>query len=88
MPGDKTIEPEINIVNNWHIIPTSGDLLANDTESSSTLPSLPPISYDILGDFDRKWVYFEYCFLCHGCTFDFQRVRFDFECYAARLLFV
>ena len=28
MPGDKTIEPEINIANNWHIIPTSGDLLA------------------------------------------------------------
>jgi len=27
MPDDKTIE----IANNWNIIPTSGDLLANDT---------------------------------------------------------
>ena len=32
MPGVRTIAPEINIANNWHIIPTSGDLLANDTK--------------------------------------------------------
>jgi len=42
MPGDKTIEPEINITNNWHIIPTSGDLLANDTNNLAHLLSLHP----------------------------------------------
>jgi len=40
MPGDKTIEPEINIANNWHIIPTSGDLLANDTNDLAHFLSL------------------------------------------------
>jgi len=40
MPGDKTIEPEINIANNWHIIPTSGDLLANDTNDLARFLSL------------------------------------------------
>jgi len=42
MPGDKTIEPEINITNNWHIIPTSGDLLANDTNDLAHFLSLHP----------------------------------------------
>jgi len=42
MPGDKTIEPEINITNNWHIIPTSGDLLANDTNNLAHFLSLHP----------------------------------------------
>jgi len=42
MPGVKTIEPEINIANNWHIIPTSGDLLANDTNDLAQFLSLHP----------------------------------------------
>jgi len=42
MPGDKTIAPEINIANNWHIIPTSGDLLANDTNDLAHFLSLHP----------------------------------------------
>jgi len=42
MPGDKTIAPEINIANNWHIIPTSGDLLANDTNVLAHFLSLHP----------------------------------------------
>jgi len=42
MPGDKTIVPEINITNNWHIIPTSGDLLANDTNDLTHFLSLHP----------------------------------------------
>ena len=42
MTGDKTIAPEINIANNWHIIPTSGDLLANDTNDLAHFLSLHP----------------------------------------------
>eukprot|EP00277_Geminigera_cryophila_P016293 CAMPEP_0179445192 /NCGR_PEP_ID=MMETSP0799-20121207/28645_1 /TAXON_ID=46947 /ORGANISM="Geminigera cryophila, Strain CCMP2564" /LENGTH=95 /DNA_ID=CAMNT_0021233003 /DNA_START=161 /DNA_END=449 /DNA_ORIENTATION=+ len=42
MTGDKTIAPEINITNNWHIIPTSGDLLANDTNDLAHFLSLHP----------------------------------------------
>jgi len=42
MPDDKTIQPEINIANNWHIIPTSRDLLANDTNDLAHLLSLHP----------------------------------------------
>ena len=43
MPGDKTIEPEINITNNWHIIPTSGDLLVSDTNDLAHFLSLHSI---------------------------------------------
>ena len=42
MPGDMTIEPETNITNNWHIIPTFGDLLANDTNDLAHFLSLHP----------------------------------------------
>ena len=42
MPADRTIAPEINIFNNWHIIPTSGDLLANDTNDLAHFLSLHP----------------------------------------------
>jgi len=38
MPGDKTIAPETNIANNWHIIP----LLANDTNDPAHFLSLHP----------------------------------------------
>jgi len=42
MPGNRTIAPEINIANNWHNIPTSGDLLANDTNDLAHFLSLHP----------------------------------------------
>jgi len=42
MPGDKKVEPEINVANNWHTIPTSGDLLANDTNDLAHFLSLHP----------------------------------------------
>ena len=43
MPGNRTIAPEINISNNWHIIPTSGDLQANDTYDLAHLRLPSPI---------------------------------------------
>jgi len=42
MPGDKNVEPEINIASNWHAIPTFGDLLANDTNYLAHFLSLHP----------------------------------------------
>jgi len=42
MPGDMTIAPEINISNNWYIIPTFGDLLANATNDLAHFLSLNP----------------------------------------------
>jgi len=42
MSGDRTIAPEINIGNNSHIIPTSGDLLVNDTNDLAHFLSLHP----------------------------------------------
>jgi len=42
MPGDKNVKPEINVASNWHAIPTSGDLLANDTNCLALFLSLHP----------------------------------------------
>jgi len=42
MPGDKNLEPEINIASNWHTIPTSRDPLANDTNYLAHFLSLHP----------------------------------------------
>ena len=42
MSGNRTIAPEINSSNNWHIIPTYGDLLANDTNDLAHFLSLYP----------------------------------------------
>jgi len=42
MPGDKNVESEINIANNLRTIPTSGDLLANDTNDLAHFLSLHP----------------------------------------------
>jgi len=42
MPGDKNVEPEINIASNWHTIPTFGDLLVNDTNYLAHFLSLYP----------------------------------------------
>jgi len=44
MPGDKNVEPEINIANNLRTIQTSGDLLANDTNNLAHFLSLHPLA--------------------------------------------
>jgi len=83
MPGDKTIEPEINIANNWHIIPTSGDLLANDTNDlahflslhpfGSWPPKAPPRSNLQVTSFSQTF-FVTLCSTCFSLTFALNNV--------------
>jgi len=71
MPGNRTIAPEINISNSWHIIPTSGDLLANDTNDLAHFLSLHPI-----GSWPPKAPpKLNLQVTSSTCTFTFERVK-------------